>query len=63
MEVLDKIMALEELIQLEIIEEWFMVSEVGDQVITLVAAFFLLALFVVLITKKFKIPIVVGYVF
>ncbi|MGM0370152.1 MAG: cation:proton antiporter [Bacillota bacterium] len=63
MEVLDKIMALEELIQLEIIEEWFMASEAGNQVITLVATFFLLALFVVLITKKFKIPIVVGYVF
>ncbi|MFO7819170.1 MAG: cation:proton antiporter [Halanaerobacter sp.] len=56
-------MGLEEFMQLKVIEEWFIMNEVGNQVIFLVAVFFLLALLVVLLAKKFKVPIVVGYVF
>ena len=62
-EMMKELMALEEFIQLGIIEEWFMINEVGNKIIFLVAAFFVLALGVVVLAKKFKIPIVVGYVF
>ena len=63
MKLMEKLMSLEGFMQLEIIEEWFMVNEVGNQIISLVAIFFVLALLVVLVAKKFKVPIVVGYVF
>ncbi|MBM7558004.1 cation:proton antiporter [Halanaerobacter jeridensis] len=63
MEFLEEVMALEEVMHIKIIEELMMFHEVGNQVISLVAIFFLLALFVVLLAKNFKVPIVVGYVF
>ena len=63
MKLMEKLMSLEGFMQLEIIEEWFMVNEVGNQIISLVAMFFILSLLVVLLAKKFKVPIVVGYVF
>ncbi|MGM0502343.1 MAG: cation:proton antiporter [Bacillota bacterium] len=59
----EELMSLGEAMQLEVIEKWFMANEVGNQIITLVSIFFLLALLVVLVAKKYKVPIVVGYVF
>ncbi|ADL11995.1 cation:proton antiporter [Acetohalobium arabaticum] len=45
------------------IQEWFVLNQVGDKVIYLIGLLIFLAWLVVLIAKKTKIPIVVGYVF
>ncbi|MGM0445593.1 MAG: cation:proton antiporter [Bacillota bacterium] len=44
-------------------EEWFIEHQVGNKEIFLVSFFIIAALLIVLIAKKYNIPIVVGYVF
>ncbi|GAB6098795.1 cation:proton antiporter [Halanaerocella petrolearia] len=44
-------------------EEWLLMNQVGDKVIYIVGGLILAALFIVLMAKKYKVPIVVGYVF
>ncbi|MFW5986029.1 MAG: cation:proton antiporter [Halanaerobiales bacterium] len=45
------------------IKEWYLFNQAGDKVILIIGFFILLAMFVVFITKNYRIPIVVGYVF
>ncbi|MGM0381547.1 MAG: cation:proton antiporter [bacterium] len=49
--------------QLTRFHEWFMVNQVADKELYLIGAMAFLALITIIISKKFKIPIVVGYVF
>ncbi|MFO7815599.1 MAG: cation:proton antiporter [Halanaerobiales bacterium] len=49
--------------QLYEIEKWFVENQVGNKELYLVAFFIFSALLIVLIAKKYNIPIVVGYVF
>src|SRR6056297_2112226 len=56
-------MNLETVEQLQNFHEWFMVNQVADKELYLIGAMALLALITIIISKKFKIPIVVGYVF
>lgn len=49
--------------QLEELESWFTTYQYSDKVIYVVAILMVLALFVVLLAKKYRVPIVVGYVF
>ncbi len=45
------------------IQEWVSINQVGDKVIYIAGIFMILALMVVFLTKRIKVPIVVGYVF
>jgi len=45
------------------IEEWFVIESIADKEIFLITIFLLLAFFTVLLSKRFHIPVVVGYVF
>ena len=45
------------------IQEWVSINQVGDKVIYIGGIFIILALMVVFLTKRIKVPIVVGYVF
>lgn len=45
------------------VEEWFVLNSVADKEIYLITFFLLLAFLTVLLSKRFHIPIVVGYVF
>lgn len=49
--------------QILIYEEWFINNQVGNKEIFLISFFVISALCIVLIVKKYNIPIVVGYVF
>ncbi len=49
--------------KLEDLETWMINYRYSDKVIFIVAILIILALFVVLVTKKYRVPIVVGYVF
>ena len=49
--------------QLYQIEEWFLENQVSNKELYLIAFFITTALLIVLIAKKYNIPIVVGYVF
>ncbi|MFW6007417.1 MAG: cation:proton antiporter [Bacillota bacterium] len=48
---------------LQELQEWFILHEIGDKKIFVLGLFILSALLIVLLSKKIKIPIVVGYVF
>ena len=56
-------MSEEIILQLKTLQEWFFLNQAGNKVIYVICFFMLLAFLVVLITKKIKVPIVVGYVF
>ncbi len=45
------------------LEEWFVIESIADKEIFLITIFLLLAFFTVLLSKRFHIPVVVGYVF
>lgn len=45
------------------IEEWLLVNDIASKELYLISIFLLLAFLIVLLTKKYKVPIVVGYVF
>lgn len=49
--------------QIQSIEEWFLLNHINNKLIYVAAFLIFSALLVVLLTKKFRIPIVVGYVF
>src|SRR6056297_1444184 len=49
--------------KLQEFQEWFLVHEVSDKAIYIIGGIIFLALLVVLLSKKIKVPIVVGYVF
>ncbi|MFP4661635.1 MAG: cation:proton antiporter [Halanaerobiales bacterium] len=49
--------------RLQTIEEWLIYNQAGNKVIYIIAFFTVMALGVVFLTKKMKVPIVVGYVF
>lgn len=48
---------------LRMIEEWFVTNQAGDKFIYIIGFILFMAFLVVLISKKVKVPIVVGYVF
>lgn len=56
-------MELEIVNKLRELQDWYMLNQVGNKEIYLVAILITLAFFTVLIAKKIKSPIVVGYVF
>src|SRR5690554_2185593 len=45
------------------IEEWFVQNQASNKLIFVIGILIFLALLAVLVTKKYRIPIVVGYVF
>ncbi|AGB40733.1 Kef-type K+ transport system, membrane component [Halobacteroides halobius DSM 5150] len=45
------------------IEEWLLINQLGNKVIYIIGGLLFAALFIVLMAKKYKVPIVVGYVF
>ncbi|GAB6137559.1 cation:proton antiporter [Halanaerobaculum tunisiense] len=45
------------------LEEWLVSNQLGDKIIYIIGGLILAALLIVLAAKKYKIPIVVGYVF
>ncbi len=45
------------------IEEWFLLNQAGDKFIYVIAFLIFTAFLVVLLAKKYRVPIVVGYVF
>ena len=49
--------------RLQELQEWFLLNQVGNKVIYIAGFFIFMALLVVLLAKKIKVPIVVGYVF
>ncbi|MFW6035419.1 MAG: cation:proton antiporter [Halothermotrichaceae bacterium] len=49
--------------QLKILQEWFLLNQAGNKMIYVVGILIFLALLLVLVSKKYRIPIVVGYVF
>jgi len=53
----------EMLMKIQQYKEWFIEHQVSDKQIYLIGFFIVVALIIVLISKKYKVPIVVGYVF
>lgn len=51
------------IVKLSEIKEWYLYSQAGDKVIYIIGFMIIMALAVVFITKNYKIPMVVGYVF
>lgn len=49
--------------KLQSIEEWFLLNQVGDKFIYVIGFLIFAAFLVVLLAKKYRVPIVVGYVF
>jgi len=45
------------------VKEWLLYNQAGDKIIYIIAFFTIMSLLVVFLTKKLKVPIVVGYVF
>ncbi|GAB6137560.1 cation:proton antiporter [Halanaerobaculum tunisiense] len=56
-------MKLESVQTLYELQHWILSNQVSNKALYIIGLFVVLALFIVLVTKKFKIPIVVGYVF
>src|SRR5690554_3358932 len=49
--------------KLQEVEGWFLLNQAGNKLIYVIGILIFLALLVVLVTKKYRVPIVVGYVF
>ncbi|MFW6022627.1 MAG: cation:proton antiporter [Halanaerobiaceae bacterium] len=45
------------------VREWFLYNQAGEKIIYMVGFFTLMALLVIFLTKRFRVPVVVGYVF
>ncbi|WP_018250218.1 cation:proton antiporter [Orenia marismortui] len=45
------------------LQQWLLINQVSNKLLYIIGIFIVFALFIVLFTKKFKMPIVVGYVF
>lgn len=45
------------------IEEWLVINNIGNQELYLISILLLFALLIVFVAKKYRVPIVVGYVF
>ena len=56
-------MEAELVIKLQELQEWFFLNQAGDKAIYIIASLIFLSLIVVNIARKYKVPIVVGYVF